>query len=135
MKKELFAILMLFGCCLSLNASHKKSPVPESVTSAKTIYVVNGTEFESVGDTAYEELGKWGHYQVVHDSKSADLILHFFEVTREGASGASTFEVNMFATAGDSGDRLFQSGNHFSLTASSMVRKDIDEFRKWVDGK
>lgn len=137
MKKGLFVLLLASICCLPINASHRKNAVPDSVTSAKTIYVINETEFESVGDTAYEELGKWSHYQVVHDRKSADLILHFFEVSHTnvmGGNGQSTYRVNMFVTTSNSDDRLFQAGK-LALSASGMTRKDVDEFEKWVDGK
>jgi hypothetical protein len=130
MKKVSVVLLLVFGCCLSLNASRKKNALPESVTSAKAIYVVNETVYKDVGDTAYEELEKWGRFKVVHERKSADLILHFFAFGNNGGGG-----FGMFVTTADSDDRLFQTGKQWAVTPSGQVRKDIDAFEKWVDEK
>jgi hypothetical protein len=56
-------------------AKHKKMPLPQLVLNAKTIYVDNRTNIAQIGDRAYDELQKWGRYQVVDSPDKADLVL------------------------------------------------------------
>ena len=133
MKKGVFLSLVALCCSLPLHALHKKD-VPESVSAAKTIYVINETESEKVGDDAYRDLEQWGKYQVVHERKGADLILHFKQGQWE-SGGQSHATFYMYVTAGDSDDRLFERHTHFVMGAGSIARGNIDAFRKWVEGK
>lgn len=88
---------------------------------------------QKIGDTAYEDLEKWGRFSISTDRKSADLIVHF--VSRDTLDeGTTRPTVSMFVTPSDSDDALFQdtSGPHFGWAA--VVHSNIGAFRKWVEG-
>lgn len=130
-------IVGLFCCLLclpSLAVAGKHAPVPEAVSQAKRVYILNGTGIQKIADTAYEDLTKWGRFSIASDRKSADLIVHFIgrDVLVEGTSKT---EVSMFVTTPDSDDPLFQdtSRPHFSWAA--VVHSNINAFRKWTEGR
>jgi hypothetical protein len=50
-------------------------PLAPQVLSAKTIYVDNQSGIAKLGDRAYEQLTKWGRFEVVQNRRQADLIL------------------------------------------------------------
>lgn len=71
----LFAISYLaFGTFTFAKEKHHL-PLPPQITSAKTIYIDNQSGMAKLGDRAYEQLTKWGRWQVVADRQKADLIL------------------------------------------------------------
>jgi hypothetical protein len=59
------------------NSSHAQKQLAKSlkILSAKTVYFDNQTGVEAVGTAAVAQLRKWGRFQIVHDKKTADLIL------------------------------------------------------------
>jgi hypothetical protein len=59
--------------CLAKDKNHL--PLPPQVIAAKTIYIDNQSGIAKLGDRAYEQLNKWGRFQVVEDRRQADLIL------------------------------------------------------------
>jgi len=133
MRLKIVGILLGFCICLPLYAK-KDKPVPDSVIAAKAIYVINETDSQSVGDSAYDELDKWGKFKVTHDRKSADLIVHFFQSTHT-LNGNSHAIVSMYVTTADSDDRLYQAPVPFKLTLGGVIRGEIEDFRKWVERK
>lgn len=62
---------------LSIASQAKKNhlPLPPQVLSAKTIYIDNQSGIAKLGDRAYEQLTKWGRFEVVQNRRKADLIL------------------------------------------------------------
>jgi len=66
-----FTLLFVF-----LTAAKEKHhlPLPPVVFTAKTVFIDNQTGMAKLGDRAYEELQKWGRFQIVSDPKQADLI-------------------------------------------------------------
>ena len=68
----LLLLPVLASTCL---AKDKHAPLPEMVVSAKTIYIDNQSGFANMGDRAYDELGKWGRFQIVDSADKADLVL------------------------------------------------------------
>lgn len=65
--------VILATTCPAKDKNHL--PLPPQVISAKTIYIDNQSGIAKLGDRAYEQLNKWGRFQVVQDRKQADLIL------------------------------------------------------------
>jgi hypothetical protein len=57
-----------------VHAKHKL-PLPAQVLTAKTIFIDNQAGYASIGDKVYDELRKWGRYQVVDSPGKADIVL------------------------------------------------------------
>ncbi len=70
-------IVFLIVLALFLPARGATGPqqLSSSVTSAHTIALENETGFTSLQYTAILELNKWGHFEVVGDRGSADVVL------------------------------------------------------------
>ena len=78
MKPALYASIALgFVLCTSISSAKEKQhlPLPATVLAAKTVFIDNQTGMAKLGDRAYEELKKWGRFQIVADRKQADQIL------------------------------------------------------------
>src|SRR5258707_3326410 len=92
MSKALFLIAFLFlysaSPCFSKNKVH--APLPGSVLSAKTVYVENHGSAKDA-DSAYQELSKWGRWEIVQDRARADLVLILS--AQEGQSSSGTTAV------------------------------------------
>jgi hypothetical protein len=71
----LFTIACLALCTLGFAKEKNHLPLPPQITSAKSIYIDNQSGIAKLGDRAYEQLTKWGRWQVVTDRQKADLIL------------------------------------------------------------
>jgi hypothetical protein len=92
MKKAGFYILLIAVCgsqCAS--GKSKPAPLPDGVSSAKTVHLVNHTGKQAILDSAYNEFQKWNRFQVVND-ESADLRV-VFSGGKDGAGSSTTMEV------------------------------------------
>jgi hypothetical protein len=56
-------------------AKHEKMPLPEPIMIAKTIYIDNQSGMANLGDKAYDEVRKWGRFQIVDSADKADVVL------------------------------------------------------------
>jgi hypothetical protein len=66
-------------------------PLPKTALAAKTIAILNDTKTGEVSDGALEQLKRWGHFTVVDDTDSADIVLRFDKKTdREKQNSQST---------------------------------------------
>jgi hypothetical protein len=52
-------------------AKTKHAPLPDQILQAKTVCLVNQTEFASLGDKAFDELTKWGRFKIVQKPEEA----------------------------------------------------------------
>ena len=67
-------LLILWSLCAAF-AGAKHMPLPPALVQAKRIYIDNQTpDCPECADHAYDELSKWGRFQIVTDPKEADLI-------------------------------------------------------------
>ncbi len=73
--KNLWLIFVLLAITVEVVAKDKHLPLPPQIAAAKTVYIDNQSGLAKLGDRAYEQLTKWGRFQVVQDRKQADLIL------------------------------------------------------------
>ncbi len=53
----------------------KKLPLSPKILAAKTAFIDNQSGYAKIGDRAYDELRKWGRFQIVQDRKKADLVI------------------------------------------------------------
>ena len=56
-------------------------PIPKIALAAKTVAILNDTKTGEVSDGAFEQLKRWGHFTVVDDIDSADIVLRFDKKT------------------------------------------------------
>jgi hypothetical protein len=74
------AFVVVFLMCATAVAQNKDkprallAPLPEAIKSAKTV-VLKGDQ--QAIDSAFDELVKWGRFQVVNDKTKADLVFEF----------------------------------------------------------
>lgn len=111
MKSPVHLIVVLFATALAVSVSAKEKdhlPLPPQVIAAKSVYIDNQSGEAKIGDRAYEEIKKWGRFQVVTDRKEADLILLF--TAREHTGGYVTSGGGQTGTV-DSNGNINTSGN------------------------
>lgn len=77
MRSCFVGLFLVIGIALSCSATDKHLPLPPQMTAAKTVFIDNQSGTAKIGDRAYEQLQKWGRFQVVQDRKEADLVLLF----------------------------------------------------------
>jgi hypothetical protein len=75
----LFVILL---CVCALPMSAQPANLPEAVTNAHTVFLVNQTGFPELQYTAVQELNKWGHFEIAESREKADLVLWLTSGTR-----------------------------------------------------
>lgn len=72
---RVLAVQILLMCAFTAFAGGKKHlPLPPQVLTARSVYIDNQSGLAALGDKAYQELMKWGRFQIVQDRKAADLI-------------------------------------------------------------
>lgn len=85
---SLFLVIGVTILTANSTAKDRHLPLPPQITTAKTVYIDNQSGNAKLGDRAYEQLQKWGRFQVVQDRKQADLI--FLLSAREYVRGYTT---------------------------------------------
>jgi hypothetical protein len=111
------AFAMLFVFVSSSFAKHEKMPLPRQLMTAKAIFIDNRSGFADIGDRAYDELKKWGRFQVVDSAEKADVVLLFS--ANEYVSGYSSNSYhNTSGNVSDSGNINAQT---YGRTSSNAV--------------
>jgi hypothetical protein len=109
MKPFLRALLLPLALVAAV-ASLAQESIPRAAFAAKTIAILNDTKTREVSDGALEQLKNWGHFTVVDDPDSADIVLRFDKKTdREKQNSQSTDEKG---TTTYSGSLSFSSQVH-----------------------
>ena len=102
--------LLLPLACIAAVAALAQQPIPKIAFAAKTLAILNDTKTAEVSDGALEQLKRWGHFTVVDDTDSADIVLRFDKKTdREKQSSQSTDDKG---TTSYSGTLTFSSQVH-----------------------
>jgi hypothetical protein len=103
MKIRPLGLLCLFVALTPVYGKHEKMPLPQQVITAKTIFIDNRSGFASLGDRAYDELKKWGRYQIVDSADKADMV--FLLSAKEYVSGYTS------STYGNTNGTVDNNGN------------------------
>ena len=75
MRRAAALFLLIIASICAAFAGTKHMPLPPAVLQAKRIYIDNRTpDCPECADHAYDELSKWGRFQIVTDPKDADLV-------------------------------------------------------------
>ena len=76
MSLRVFPALFLFVSLPTAIAQQQLyAPLPDKITSAKAVFLVNDSGEAKLGDEVYRELRHWHHWEVVTDKQKADLVL------------------------------------------------------------
>ena len=105
MRKSAVVLSLLFVVIFAraLMAKEKQHlPLPQKILAAKLVYIDNQSGQAKIGDRAYEELKKWGRFQVVSDRSQADLI--FLLTAKEHTGGYVTSGGTQTGTVDSSGN-------------------------------
>jgi hypothetical protein len=68
-----FLVVILLAATSLFAKDH--APLPTSLRSAKTVYLLDASNDSAMFDNLYARLKKWGRWQVVADRKDADLVI------------------------------------------------------------
>jgi outer membrane lipopolysaccharide assembly protein LptE/RlpB len=79
--KPILRALLVPVALVAAVAGFAQSPMPKAAFTAKTIAILNETKTGEVSDGALEQLKRWGHFTVVDDAGSADIVLRFDKKT------------------------------------------------------
>jgi len=108
--KPFLHLLLLPLAFIAAVATPAQQSIPRVAFAAKTIAILNDTKTGEVSDGALEQLKRWGHFTVVDDTDSADIVLRFDKKTdREKQSSQSTDDKG---TTSYSGTLTFSSQVH-----------------------
>ena len=89
--KPFLRLLLLSLAFLAAVPTLAQESIPPIALAAKTIAILNDTKTGEVSDGALEQLKRWGHFTVVDDTDSADIVLRFDKKTnREKQNSQST---------------------------------------------
>jgi len=89
--KPILRALLVPVALIAVVAAFAQAPMPKAAFTAKTIAILNETKTGEVSDGALEQLKRWGHFTVVDDAASADIVLRFDKKTdREKQNSQST---------------------------------------------
>lgn len=104
MNRAILICLLAVTCLLSTAAAKGKKhlPLPAQIMTAKTVYIDNQSGIAKLGDRAYEQLSKWGRFQIVSERKQADLILLL---------SAHAYDGGYITTGGGQSGSIDQNGN------------------------
>jgi hypothetical protein len=90
--KPLRALLLLVAI-FAVVAATAQEPMPRAALAAKTVAILHDEKTSEASDGAHEQLQRWGHFTIVDDADSADIVLRFDKKTdHEKQNSQSTDE-------------------------------------------
>lgn len=90
MKPLLRVLLLLLVVVVAVPA---QQPMPRAAFAAKTVAILHDEKTSEASDGAHEQLQRWGHFTIVDDADSADIVLRFDKkMDREQKNSQSTDE-------------------------------------------
>lgn len=130
--KTLICLLLL--CSTAFAAKH--APLPEALSAAKTVYIVNETGDQNVTDGAYNGLMKWGRFTIAKSKSDADLTLVFKRYPRL-TEGTTRDAVGMSVFSPASEDALYQDMPRakFHISYAGVSNDCISDFKKRLESK
>jgi hypothetical protein len=109
MKPFLHTLLLALALIAPVAALTQES-IPKAALAAKTIAILNDTKTGDVSDGALEQLKRWGHFTVVDDTDSADIVLRFDKKTSHAKQSSQSTDSN--GNTSYSGGMTFSSQVH-----------------------
>lgn len=103
-------------CRIGLAKEKGHLPLPPEILSAKTIYIDNQSGIAKLGDRTYQQVTKWGRWQVVTDRRKADLILLL---------SAHEYNGGYVTTGGETTGRVDDNGN-INMTTQPTYSRPMD---------
>jgi len=148
-------ILLIVASVCSVFAAAKRMPLPPALLQGKRIYIDNQTpDCPQCSDQAYEELSKWGRFQIVTDPKDADLIFVLKSTSTERpvsvvsnttSTGADSSHTNgtvishedytVYLTVLDArtNQQLYSNGAYWRFAWSKPTKTLVIDLRKRID--
>jgi hypothetical protein len=112
MKRLLRASTFLLAVFAVIAAS-AQAPMPRAALAAKTVAILHDAKTSEASKGAHEQLQRWGHFTIVDDADSADIVLRFDKKTdREQKNSQST---------DDKGNATWSGGMTFSSQVHMRV--------------
>jgi hypothetical protein len=74
-KRLLIVSVAVLTMILAAAASAANTSLPNSIFTARTVYVDNQSGFVEIYNTAYLELARWGRFEAVESASKADLVI------------------------------------------------------------
>lgn len=105
MKLFLRAVVPVLSASITIAAA-AQNPMPKAAFAAKTVAIENNTKAGAVKDGALEQLQRWGHFTVVEDVDSADIVLRFDKKTDHERTNSQSTD--------DKGQSSWSAGMSFS---------------------
>ncbi len=113
-----------------------KDPLPSSVLSAKSIYLVNETSDAGLLNAASEQFNKWGRFTTVDSGDQADLVIKFRSKNGLDKWGNGGFLV-MSVLPRSSNQPAFEtkSAVHIIWDRENRTKLCISDFRKYLESQ
>jgi hypothetical protein len=108
--KPFFSACLILISAVAAVSLLAQEPIPRAAFDAKTIAIVYDAKTGEVSDGARERLAAWGHFTVVDDADSADIVLRFDKKTDHEKQSSHSTDEN--GTASWSGGMSFSSQVH-----------------------
>jgi hypothetical protein len=96
--RSLLHLVLAGVLAVSASAAQRQLAKSPWILSAKTVFFINETGSYEVGQKALAQLKKWGKYQIVLDSKQANLI---FVLSRDPYKGEILYSGGQTGTIDD----------------------------------
>lgn len=127
-------VLALLLCATAVAGDKAKAPLPplsHALTSAKTV-MLRGEQ--KAMDRAFDEIKKWGRFEIVADKSKADLVFDFVYAT-EANSGDLLKKETLVVYDAKSGDSLYQDSAHgnFARSPGGMAEEMVKTLRKRLE--
>src|SRR5215469_9091985 len=126
MKRTLFLLAALLAVSLGRPCMAKKehAPISATVITAKTAYVENHGS-SKLKDRSYDELKKWGRWQIVEDRTKADLVIALSSQEEQSSTGRTqTYDPSMKTGTMTTGG--WKYGTETSTTSGSVHLELLD---------
>jgi hypothetical protein len=155
MQRAIVLLVPCLGFTLFAPAAPRHMPLPPALMQAKAIYIDNQTpDCPECSDQAYDELKKWGRFQVVTDPKNADLLFILKATSSErpvtvvsntnstGPSSAQTnssvisvedYTVYLTVVNAHTNQQLYNNGAYWRFRWSKPTKALIKELRKRIE--
>jgi hypothetical protein len=93
---RILMVMVLASAVCAFAGDSDLAPLPDKITDAKTVFLMNDTGKAGLGDGLYKQIKTWNRWQVVTDKEKADLVLSLTD-----KSGVSNFNGSWYLVVTD----------------------------------